>query len=464
MKEIENIFIEKCEEFAKQHDALFTNYYNEKKTAVFSVTLSLIKIEFCYQKKATTYAPPSTLYARIYLNKNSSVYYLLPDLLSCICANDFRSTCFSLIEAYERMESCFDALASIIEDHFEDILTLAKDDSSVSATLFDTYRKLFKLKDNDIDFSLIDADSFTTGYFRNMQRYRSDFFAGRLTTSSPPFAAILTGNVEKAVAIYEGMEKKNNIFPYEKQLLDYIKTDEGKSFRPAMGECNTVAGLKHPNHDFIDFPICFLVTAVIFSLIFCSLMGIFQIIFSSNAVFFGAPWYMGFLCAGLPALFGALHYRKKIRKLYMKKEEMEKANAVDAIYNSKGTNKLVSVLFVLSLVFGVVFSGLLIADHAVFSDDDFRYMDSQKLFTYHEYSYDDIENVYYIESRHNGFDERIDFPSYVIETSDGRLFDLYGYTSEEKTKKHLVPLLSKKGFTFTTLDSDRDLPKTESER
>ena len=464
MNDIENIFSSKCEEFAKRHDALFTASYKEKKTAVFSVTLSLLKIEFCYQKKATTYAPPSTLYSRIYQNKNSSVYYLLPDILSCLEKKDFRCTYFSLLDSISGIEACFNSLVTVIEDHLEDIHGFAMDEGAISNALFDSYRKLFKLKDKDIDFSLIDTDPFTTRYFNSLQKIRNDFFAGRFSTSSPPYTALLSGNVEKAISVYKKWDSKNTLYPYEKQLLDYIKTDEGKSFRPAMGECNTVAGLKHPNHDFIDFPICFLVTAVIFSLIFCSLMGIFQIIFSSNAVFFGAPWYMGFLSAGLPALFGAIHYRKKIRKLYMKKEEVEKANAVDAIYNGKATNKLVSVVFVLSLIFGVVFSGLLIADHAVFSDDDFRYMDSKKLFTYHEYSYDDIENVYYIESRYNAYDERIEFPSYVIETSDGKLFDLYGYTSEKKMKKHLAPLLKEKGFTVTTLDSDRELPKTENEK
>ena len=79
--------------------------------------------------------------------------------------------------------------------------------------------------------------------------------------------------------------------------------------------------------------------------------------------------------------------------------------------------------------------------------------------TYTECDYDDIENIYYIQSRYNEYGDRIERASYVLDLNNGKLLDLDGYTTTKETEKELLPYLKSKGFEIIKLDSDKDLPK-----
>ena len=80
-----------------------------------------------------------------------------------------------------------------------------------------------------------------------------------------------------------------------------------------------------------------------------------------------------------------------------------------------------------------------------FLEDGF--VDNTKFFSVsgQYYQYDDIERVYYMPNRVNGFGETIEYPSYVIVLKDGREIDLYEYDEIEKYEGPLLGHLKKKG-------------------
>ena len=93
-------------------------------------------------------------------------------------------------------------------------------------------------------------------------------------------------------------------------------------------------------------------------------------------------------------------------------------------------------------------------------ENSFKYHNDENLLpTYTECNYDDIENIYYIQSRYNEFGDRIQRASYVLDLNNGKLLDLDGYTTAKETEKELLPYLKSKGFKIIKLDSDKDLPK-----
>ena len=87
-----------------------------------------------------------------------------------------------------------------------------------------------------------------------------------------------------------------------------------------------------------------------------------------------------------------------------------------------------------------------------------RFYDNKIAFDNKIYSYEDIDSVYYIESRYNVYDERIERGSYVILFGDKTSLDLDGYTSIEYAEKEVLPLLKNKGFNINGVNSEKELP------
>ena len=87
-----------------------------------------------------------------------------------------------------------------------------------------------------------------------------------------------------------------------------------------------------------------------------------------------------------------------------------------------------------------------------------RFYEDNISFENKTYSYDNIDSVYYIESRHNVYDERIERASYVILFDDKTSLDLDGFTSIQFTELEVLPLLSKKGISIKSVMSEKELP------
>jgi len=197
----------------------------------------------------------------------------------------------------------------------------------------------------------------------------------------------------------------------------------------------------------LEFAIVFAISSVFF----CGIFAIYNLIISINAlVILSAPWYLGFLCAGLCSVFGAIALvaNKPIANKHLtKKERKEFLNIVV----SKGVKKFSCVIFSLSIVASIFFAIMILISNVRFYDDKICFENKN-------YYYDDIYGVYYIESRYNVYDERIERASYVVLFDDKTSLDLDGFTSIQFTEQEVLPLLSKKGINIKSAMSEKELP------
>ena len=149
--ELEKVFLARCEEYAKSINALGTKTTSEKKTTFFSISLSSIKIQFIYSKKRGAFDLPSTIFARIYLNKNTNHFYHIPELLAFLKIDDYRACYFPYIESEERMNCCFDALTEVLDSHisnFEKIVTTFRHEE-MRRYQFESIKGMYSLKEED---------------------------------------------------------------------------------------------------------------------------------------------------------------------------------------------------------------------------------------------------------------------------------------------------------------------------
>ena len=118
---------------------------------------------------------------------------------------------------------------------------------------------------------------------------------------------------------------------------------------------------------------------------------------------------------------------------------------------SKGVKKFSFIVFLLSIAVSIFFTIMILKNNV-------RFYDNKIAFDNKIYSYEDIDSVYYIESRYNDYDERIERGSYVILFGDKTSLDLDGYTSIEYAEKEILPLLKNKGFDINGVNSEKELP------
>ena len=102
-----------CEEAAGKIENFGTEFSEEKKLAVFSIYLRLIKLELVF-KRHSLGEVKNVLFCRLYPNKAEEVYYFFPEIFVELNIDEYRSTFFSMIENEERLENCFGALFSMI--------------------------------------------------------------------------------------------------------------------------------------------------------------------------------------------------------------------------------------------------------------------------------------------------------------------------------------------------------------
>lgn len=456
MEKIIEKYISLCTAYAEsKKNVLSYKAYDEKEVCRFVVVFPLVKVEFRYVKKPKSFENPNTFYCVVYLNKNSKIYYHLPDLIPYFESKDFRCTYFSAIESADRMENCFTALACVIDSNFAEIEKLALDDKVAQSALFDLYRRFYSLKETDLDFTkALIAEGFDRDFFLDLQKKRDRVMLLRFATAGG-YANLLQGKKRKAVAFYEKWDKKGILFEYENQLLEFLKSADSEGFAFVPDECNSSADIARFNSPLSGIR-AGLVLFAVFAVIFCSAFALYNYIAGRDAVFtIAAPFYLGLMPALLCTIFGTIAFYgyipdKKFKE--GKKQEMYKA------VNTKATRIAATVAFAVVFVVSVLFSAMMVSCDVRFYDEEIRFATGEFSVKHENHKYSEIDGVYYISARYNYLDERIERPSYLILFNDKKVLDLDGYTSVEFSEKNVIPFLEEKGFSVKRVDSDKDLP------
>jgi len=445
-----NEFILACKDFAnKRSDVLSEEIDDTKKICKYKIEFYNYILEFRYVKKESAFFKPSSLYCVIRLRKNSVVYYHLTDIIPFLEHKTFKSCYFWHIENPERLTSCFESLTATLENITSQLVPFLSDDSILLNSLFSSYKTIYRLKDTDIDFDKIDdPKDYAQSYFLSLQNMRDGYIFSRYSNFTP-YALLLKNKVSKALDKYEKLNQKHKLLEYEKHLINHIINSKNREFSAFESSCDTSLAEKliTPLTGIIEFAIVFALS----SIFFCGIFSIYNLIISINAlVVLSAPWSLGFLCAGLCSVFGAITHvaNKPIANKHLTKKER---NDFSNILHSKGVKKFSFIIFLLSIAVSMFFAIMILISNVRFYDDKICFENKN-------YYYDDIDSVYYIESRYNIYGERIDRASYVILFDDKTSLDLDGYTTIEHTEKDVLPLLKNKGFDIKTVDSERELP------
>lgn len=450
--DIQKVFIEKCKAFAKANNALWSDDNTSKKESTVRIYLNLIRIDLVYRQKGSTYyMPPSTLYCKIYLNKNSEAYFHLPELFSYNDIKDFRACYFPFIENKDRMLCCFDALADILVEYIPLLNMLVEQGKAfdLKEKQFADIKKFYSLKNEDM--SSLDGDElqFYYDFYHQEMIHRYTLF--------DPYYAFLCGKIQKARKIYKKVVEKGKVFDYEIMLYEFLNSKNADEYNAISKECFALKKAMYYNSN----KVIFLYGAVAYvpcAMFFCLLFGMLQWVLSYDTMFYaGSTWYWGFVFAGVPTLFGAIAMRRTIARLLNRKRLKEELD-FDEITNSKKVNVFVVIVFVIFFIGSIVVSLITSFTNMRFYKTYGDYDSEEQPFSRIEFRYEDVNCIYYINSRYNEYGDRINRPSYVIYMNDGRLIDCDGYTSVKKTEKYILPVFDAYNLEIVQVDSDRDLP------
>lgn len=358
----------------------------------------------------------------------------------------FKSCYFWNIESAERMQCCFESLISILENVTSQIAPFLLDDSVLLEKQLENYKIITGAKEEDLDLHRIEiSDSSEQAYYLSLQKMWDGFIFARFCTFKP-YTFLLKNKVNKGLKEYEKI-RQHKLLEYEKQMVEYIRNSESRTFQVFDAACDTSVSEKLLV--VTSWIKAFLTIFCISSALLCGLVVLYNFIISSGTVLtLSAPWYCGFLSAAFCSVFGAAAFFAYMPNKHFSKTEQRNFSK---ILFSKGVRKLSFVVFSLSVAASVFFTVMIMTANVRFYDDTIKFGE-------HSYHYRQIDSVYRIDARYNMYDERIERASYVILFDDKTSLDLDGYTSVDITEKEVIPLMKRKGIVIKMADSEKELP------
>lgn len=447
-----------CRDYGDAAAGYGTDYDENEKCAFFAVYGRTVAAEIVYRKKGDTLVPPGTLYCRIYPRKAQGIFIIMPEVFPYAGITEYRACVFPYIESADRMRDCFAALTGILEEHLPRIEDAFADPAGTALRRWLTDGGKTDDPDGVLagDEAALDAYVFAQGVYE-------EFILARYLQSKG-YYAFLNGDRESALKYYRKAEEKGRLSPFEESLFSFLRSPESDGFRPVSDECfawRDFKSVSSPKNDGIAMLKSFLILYAVFSAVCCGILAVMNAVLSQGtAAYFGAPWAVGFIGGGLPAVFGALAFRRRLIPLVAKKHA-DRALAFDRLINAPWVNRLACAAFAAAAALSLFFTAAMGWSPLRLYDTygDCPHPDSGSPFPPRlRFEYEDIGAVYYISARYNPYGGRVGRPSYVLLMKDGTVIDFDMAASVEDMEREALPILEELGFQVIRVDSDRDLP------
>ena len=423
-------------DFSQQTNALEVEFTENKKLAEWTIKYNIIKFQFVLTKKEKVLCPISTLFCRVYLGKNETFFYHIPELMEYLEPENYKCYYFPYIESEERMDACFSVLATFLKKHYERINALAK------STEMSTKIKEAKLAEIIALFTEKEPEPEMLEFA--LEGYETYVLLPRNAADSA-YREFVCGNYEKALKFYGQMAAKGTLTNYEKRLYAFIK-DLKTEYVAIPVECDTIRKVKKwssPSGEGSSIFLAAISLEIILGLLFGAMVAVINAILSSGTLYYaGMPWYCAFIFAGIPALFGGVAVRNFIRKR-VQKELYQEASQFDHLTNPKWVEILARTIFSVTLV-GTLFVCFCTSFMSTrFYEEHMTYNDGEEFIPVGTTTcyYSELKNVYYSEGVYNVYGDYIDRPSYLFEFEDGTVWDSDGCTSVEAVEEHILPLI-----------------------
>ena len=410
------------------------------------IELKRLRLEFIYTLKAKPVCPASTLFCRIYLDKDSGFAFDIYDIITYLDIFDFHCYCFSYIENKKRLEACFNYITDFIDYHFNEIETLSLHAEECRKRKLKELRRVF-----DIDGSKAPKTK------EKHKKYASEL--NRVTmlsvieryTVNKAYLSFLAGDYEKSLEQYKKIKKKTE---YERNLIEFIKGLYAP-FQAIPEECASVLKAQEYKNSKSDVKTTLLAMAA--SVFVCSVpFFIAQLAINhkylKDAILADttSPLFAVFF-ALLPGIFASLVLRDKFRLLLSK----NKAEAIEfyKIINQKSKINILKILLVFfTLVSVIIFAGSFTKPSIILYEDRFYYDDTGGYSVdYQLCRFYDIWDVYRADGRYKENGKYVKRPSYVIHCIDKRLIDTYNFKLSKDEETRLIYELTK------DREKDRDI-------
>lgn len=457
MKEMLLACAQATEDFGKRLDAVDTYVAEAKKAVLFTIETRLSKIEFVYTLKGIGLCPKSTLFVRLYPQKNRP---LCLHLYEVVGEDDFRCTYFPMVESGERMNACFAVLAGMVEEYLPAMEALAMDGAAYDAAL--AAKRQAVLRCVNIHESKVPTDpELAAQFWFTWEDYYESFVSLAYFTNYAGYTAFLQGDLAKAKKLYAKRQRKGDLLPYEERLLDFLDTPAAATYAPMPPKCaGSVEAMAYANGKqegkllLITALFCYLVVLVAEWLI----VGVTYLSLGRGAAYYPLDWVFLFFLPLGSAAFGCVALRRLFIPLVFR-DEAEKMARIDRLANGKAVGGIDVVLTVFVTAAVLFFGFLFVAAAPRFYADRVIWDDAARFPWLNPvtYAYEDIEQVYYVEGRINAYGDLVDRGSYVLVFADGSAIDLDGSVTIEQTENQILPLLDPYIDEVITCPTDVDL-------
>ncbi len=397
----------------------------------YKIEFEKIIAEFVYSKKASDSYPISTLYCRLYLDKESGFFFEIPEIIGYLDLLDYHAYHYAFIESPERMDACFSYITDFLEYRNEEIESLIPREKELEEEKIKEVVRVYK-----IDTSTVPGDEDEKReFYRSLNEYVSSYTASRFTTGKA-FSAYIHGDFDKALEEYKNQDE---LLACEKRIADFI-SDRAEPYQAMPLECASILEVEKYKKDSFKM---FLMTLAV------SVLGFFTLFFIIQLIINARTERVTVLCDNInplkTALIGtltglvfALSFRDKIEPLLLKnKKEAFEFSALLSEHKALSPIKIVFIaVFIISIVAFADYSRPALKMY----DDKIMYNShARPLNHYSEYYLKDFYDIVIVDGYYSrDFNRYTEKPFYVIQFSGDRYINLKDVSISDKKKTELV--------------------------
>lgn len=295
IEQIERVFLEKVQGYADELDALSFEVNSYRKSTVASVYLRMIRLDFVYWKKGDILRSSSTLFCRIYFQKNELFYFHLPEIMDQMDSSDFRCCYFPYIENDDRLDACFRALTALLHTYLPELTRIALDASTVDTLKerqFGEIKRLFSIKEKNLPKNPEQLESYKLSL---LSLWESNILISHFTTERA-YQSFLQGRYADAVVRYKKSLDSKRLIQYEIRLFDFLQSiAPDAKYEAIPSSCFAIRDMQQYHQGGKDFRwyaasalICFCACSIVFGL-----LGVAGNALAANGSLYyaGMPWY-----------------------------------------------------------------------------------------------------------------------------------------------------------------------------
>lgn len=484
--EFECVSKRSCEIFYSSEYIDFDSSDSRKKysriTAMFG--FREYNIYFTYYVFGNTFVSPSTLYAEISFSNsphvimtrkrqnytdymviesedNNRLRIMLCDIIPHLDpnGNDLDCLFFPCIRNTDILLHCFDVICNKVRDYQSAIVAAANDSTRLAKILTQERYRICDVFGADT-FERENADFLP----RTLELYRL-WTLSRLNTGA--YSDFLRGYYAKAAKKYRRMKYKSKYEIKVAALAGRLAekgadspahmTAADEKYTPikdkVLYEVYCTRGTRSDmrlvaNAQLFAFLIGYIVLGALLTLPYMGIYMLLAKIAIPDALYHTALEPYNALFSTLPAILTAIPLSFFIRKpiyrvLFWRRKQYRRVIENDNITVTSATKSFIKGMFYVILTLSIVFIALMANTGIAFTE--IGVIDKSGLFTLYGtlYYWYDIDSVWEIEGRVNGYGKLLDAPSYVILTESGEKIDLYEFAEHEDMEKDVLDIFER---------------------